>query len=168
MFKQLSGILNDWLLKAGLSEEIAKTITDYSFLLLLFLACYLAYFIAKYIIRNYFGSLIEKSKTKWDDYIFKRKVFKRIAYLVPLFFLNYFIDDVLPGYPLTASILTGMVQILIIIVAVSIIIGLLNSFFDIYNTFSVSKSRPIKGYMQVAKIVIYILAGVSVISVFVS
>ena len=166
MFKQLSGILNDWLLKAGLSEEIAKTITDYSFLLLLFLACYLAYFIAKYIIRNYFGSLIEKSKTKWDDYIFKRKVFKRIAYLVPLFFLNYFIDDVLPGYPFTANILTGIVQILIIIVAVSIVIGLLNSFFDIYNTFSVSKSRPIKGYMQVAKIVIYILAGVSVISVF--
>ncbi len=82
------------------------------------------------------------------------------------FCFSFFIDDVIPAHDLSASILTTIVRVLIITVSVSILIGLLNSFFDIYNTFAVSKTRPIKGYMQVAKIVIYILAAVSVISVF--
>lgn len=40
-----------------------------------------------------------------------------------------------------------------------------NSFNDIYESFNVSKSRPIKGYLQVAKIIIYILVFVSIISI---
>lgn len=166
MFKQLSEIINEWLIQIGLSEQYAKLVTEYSFLLLLFIGCYLAYFIAKHLIKNYFHALVEKTKTEWDDYILKRKVFSRIAYLVPLFLLSFFIDDVIPDHALSASILTTIVRILIITVSVSILIGLINSFFDIYNTFEVSKSRPIKGYMQVAKIVIYVLAVVSIISVF--
>jgi len=166
MFKQLSEIINDWLVQIGLSEQYAKLATEYSFLLVLFIACYIAYFIAKYIINTYFQALVKKTKTEWDDYILKRKVFKRISYLVPLFLLSFFIDDVIPDHELSASILTTLVQVLIITVSMSILTGLLNSFHDIYNTFAVSKSRPIKGFVQVAKIVIYILASVSIISIF--
>lgn len=166
MFKQLSGIINDWLVQLGLSEQYAKLLTEYSFLIALFIACYLAYIISKHLINNYFHALVKKSKTEWDDYILKRKVFKRLSYLVPLFLLSFFIDDVIPDHELSASILTVFVRVLIITVSVSILIGLLNSFYDIYNTFAVSKSRPIKGYVQVVKIAIYILAAVSVISVF--
>ena len=166
MFKQLSEFIKEWLTQTGLPEDYAKILTDYSFLLLLLIACYLAYILSKYLITKYFHSLVEKTKTNWDDYILKRKVFNRISFLVPLLLLNFSIDLVIPDSQLTSGILIGVVQILIIVVAVSIAIGILNSFFDIYSTFKVSKSRPIKGYMQVAKIVIYILAAVSVISVF--
>ncbi len=168
MFNQLSDFLKEWLLKTGLTQELAKIIIDYSFLILLLLACYLAYFLAKYIIINLFSSLAKKTKIEWDDYILKRKVFNKIAYLVPLFILNFFIDYVISDYELTAAILTGIIQVLIIITTVSIFNSILNSFSDIYNTFSVAKSRPIKGYIQVAKIVIYTLSGVSIISVLLS
>ncbi len=166
MFKQLSGIINDWLVQLGLSEHYAILITEYSFLLLLIVGCYLVYIIAKHLINNYFHALVKKTKSDWDDLILKRNVFNRIAYLVPLFILSFFILDVIPEHELSASILTILVRILIITVSVSILTGLLNSFFDIYNTFAISKSRPIKGYIQVAKIVIYILAAVSIISIF--
>ena len=36
---------------------------------------------------------------------------------------------------------------------------------DIYMTFPVSKARPIKGFLQIIKIVVYIIMGVLVISV---
>ncbi len=166
MFKQLSGIINDWLVQIGFSDQYAKLVTEYSFLIALFVACYLVYIIAKHFINNYFYALVKKTKTDWDDFILKRNVFNRLSYLVPLFILSFFIDDVIPDHELSASILTIFVRVLIITVSVSILIGLLNSFNDIYNTFAVSKSRPIKGYVQVAKIVIYILAAVSIISVF--
>jgi len=166
MFEQLSGIINDWLVQLGLSEQYAKLATEYSFLLALFIACYIAYFIARYIINTYFHALVKKTKTEWDDYILKQKVFKRISYLIPLFLLSFFIEDVIPNHQLSTTILTTIVQVLIIIVSVKILIGLLNSFFDIYNTFAISKSRPIKGYMQVVKIVVYILAAVAIISIF--
>lgn len=166
MFKQLSGILNEWLVQLGLTEQYAKLVTEYSFLLILIVFSYLAFIIAKFLINNYFHALIKRTKSEWDDYIIKHRVFNRISYLIPLFLLSFFIDDVIPDHQLSVSILTTIVQVLIITVSVSILIGLLNTFSDIYNTFAVSKSRPIKGYMQVAKIVTYILAAASVISVF--
>lgn len=166
MFKQLSGILNEWLAQLGLTEQYAKLVTEYSFLLILIVFSYLAFIIAKFLINNYFHALIKRTKSEWDDYIIKHRVFNRISYLIPLFLLSFFIDDVIPDHQLSVSILTTIVQVLIITVSVSILIGLLNTFSDIYNTFAVSKSRPIKGYMQVAKIVTYILAAASVISVF--
>ncbi len=165
MIKQLSDLLTGWLTQLGISQEIAKTITDYSFLILLFIACYFAFLIAKHIINNYFSKIVERTKTKWDDYIFKRKVFNRISFLVPLFLLSFFIPHVIPDYALTIKILRGIIDISIIIVVVVILLGIIDSFFDIYSTFSISKSRPIKGYLQVAKIIIFIVAGVLTISV---
>lgn len=51
-----------------------------------------------------------------------------------------------------------------IIVTITVFNALLNAFDTIYRSFEVSKSRPIKGYIQVAKIVLYIIGGIVVIS----
>ena len=52
----------------------------------------------------------------------------------------------------------------IIIVALSVINGLLNALNDVYQTYEVSKVKPIKGYIQVIKIVVFILGAVLVIA----
>jgi miniconductance mechanosensitive channel len=117
------------------------------------------------LINNIIHIAVSKSKTQWDDYILKRKVFNRVAFLIPLFLLNFFTDYILTDYELATTVINKAVQILIVITAISILNGLINSFSDIYNTYKIAKARPIKGYIQVIKIVILILAGASIISV---
>ena len=165
MFSSLSDIFKEWLLRTGISENISLMIIDYSFLILLVIACYIIYIIAKRIINKVIHIAVSKSKTEWDDYILKRKVFNRIAFLIPLFLLNFFTDYILVEYEITTDIINKTIWILIVITTISILNGLINSFSDIYNTYKISKSRPIKGYIQVIKIVILILAGASIISV---
>jgi miniconductance mechanosensitive channel len=48
-----------------------------------------------------------------------------------------------------------------------VILAFLNAVLSIYQQFEISKSRPIKGYLQVIKIVVYILVSISIISVLV-
>jgi miniconductance mechanosensitive channel len=165
MFDSLTDIFKEWLLKVGLSENIALIIIDYSFFILLVIACYITYIIAKRIINSIVLDAVHKSKTQWDDYILKRKVFSRIAFLFPLFLLNFFTDYILIKHEITTDVINKTVEILIVIVSISILNGVINSFSDIYNTYKISKSRPIKGYIQVIKIVIFILAGALIISV---
>ena len=52
----------------------------------------------------------------------------------------------------------------IIIVALSVINSLLNAVNDVYQTYEVSKVKPIKGYIQVVKIIVFILGIVLVIA----
>lgn len=52
----------------------------------------------------------------------------------------------------------------IIVVALVVINALLNAFDIIYRTFPVSKVRPIKGYIQVVKIILFIVGGITIIS----
>ncbi len=165
MFDSLTNFFKEWLIKAGISEETAVIITDYSLFILLLFFSYLSYFIAKNIITKGIHSVVAKTKTTWDDFMLKRKVFNKIAFLVPLFLINFFTDYILNDYELVFDIINKLVQILIVLTTISLLVGLINSIYDIYNTFNISKAKPIKGYIQVIKIVIYILAGAAIITI---
>jgi len=43
----------------------------------------------------------------------------------------------------------------------------LNSFLDIYNTYPYAKDRPVKGYVQLLKVLIYFLGGITMIAILV-
>lgn len=165
MFELLSKFIINWLLKLGFSEKLAIVFSDFVFLLLLIIACYLFYFFIKYLITIYIKSIIKKSKTKWDNVIHEKKTFNYLAYLIPLLFFNLLIKYVIPGHELTLKIIKGIVSILIIFILVKILMALLNVFHDSYNKLEIAKSRPIKSYIQVGKVVIYILFCIAVVTI---
>jgi len=108
--------------------------------------------------------VVSQTKFTWDDVIFERKVFRRLAHVAPAI-VFYFGAPLVPGVP---PVLTQLVQrvalgFMILMVVLSID-GLLTALNDIYSTRPDAKSRPIKGYLQIVKIVLYIAAGILVVS----
>jgi len=108
--------------------------------------------------------VVSQTKFTWDDVILERKVFRRLAHVAPAI-VFYFGAPLVPGVP---PVLTQLVQrvalgFMILMVVLSID-GLLTALNDIYSTRPDAKSRPIKGYLQIVKIVLYIAAGILVIS----
>ncbi len=106
-----------------------------------------------------------KSKTKWDDYLVKNKVFSAIAHLVPFLFLDFMIQTVFSSFPLIAEFLIRATDIAIIIIVLYVIIRTLNTAKDVLIEKPRLKDKPIESYFQLTKIVFRGLFIILIISV---
>jgi miniconductance mechanosensitive channel len=117
----------------------------------------------RYILRV-ISRVVAQTKFKWDDVIFERKVFRRLAQIAPAFVIYYGIALV-PGVDEDLVTLVQRVAMgLVVLIVVLSVDRLLSAANDIYSTRPDAKSRPIKGYLQIVKIVLYIAAGIVVVS----
>lgn len=120
----------------------------------------LAHFITKKVILKVITPYIRNNRFKWDNYLLERKVIQRLSHLVPAVIIYYFSFS----FPSYQHLIAKGVAIYIIVVTLAVLDALLNALNDFYCTFEVSKMRPIRGYIQVAKIIIFTIGGILAIS----
>jgi miniconductance mechanosensitive channel len=165
IFESITRYFNDWLINAGIPDNLAKTISDYSGFLLVIVFAMIVFYIARIIIVRVVHRVAERSSSNWDDAFVARKVFKRLAYLIPALIIHSAAPFVIPDYPVTLSVILILIKIYIFTVAVIVASSVLDASNDIYNSYEISKTRPIKGFIQVAKIFLYILYAIVIITI---
>ena len=148
----------------GLSPETASVITDVTFYVLLILISGITYYITKKFLIRLLRKLAQKSKTKWDDIFVDQMVFNILSYIIPLYILYIFTPPVLSKYPLAVSGITALLSALMILVILLTINAALNAFAIIYSGFKIAKKRPIKGYIQIFKIIIFTLGAILILA----
>lgn len=161
----LSVLIRDTLEKWGFSGKLAQYIGDFSVLFLILLITIIIYYIAKLIINHFLKKLVERSASKWDDHLYEQRVFTRLALLLPALVLKVALVPSISGYPGAISVITVGLHIYIVLIFILVAISFLNAVYHIYGEFEMSGSKPIKGYIQIAKIIIYLIGGITVISV---
>lgn len=120
-----------------------------------------AYSIAKNIFLKLLKAIISKSKLKWDDLLIEYKVIDRLIIIVPAFVL----------YTLSSMLTYGQVwfkrfAFCMIVYGVLRTIDKLISIADVlYKKTEASKTRPIKGFLQIFKIIIYSIGAIIIISI---
>lgn len=119
-----------------------------------------ANFIAKKVVLKILTHYINNNQIQWDNYFLERKVFQKLSHVVPAIIIYYF-SFTFPSYQ---HLIEKGVIIYLIVVSVFVVDAFLNAVNDIYTTFEVSKARPIRGYIQVVKIFVFIIGGILVIS----
>ena len=129
-----------------------------------FLLSWLADILAKRILLRFISKVVARTRFTWDDVIQERKVFHRLAHVAPAAVV-YYGAVVVPGLPepVTQVVQRVALAFMVLVVAVSIN-AFLSAINDIYATRPDAKSRPIKGYLQIVAIVLYIAAGILIIS----
>ncbi|SOC35843.1 mechanosensitive ion channel family protein [Ureibacillus acetophenoni] len=154
------GFIHDYLLESGFDDVWADYLALGILILAIILLCIIANFITKKVVMRFITHIINNNKYKWDNILLERKVFHKLSHVVPAIIIHYFATS-FTGF-------TGIIQkfavLYIIIVAMSVINSLLNALNDIYQTYEISKVRPIKGYIQVAKIVLFIIGTIIIIA----
>ncbi|HUP50741.1 MAG TPA: mechanosensitive ion channel domain-containing protein [Thermoanaerobaculia bacterium] len=109
--------------------------------------------------------LIRSSRATWDDAIVDRRVIHRLANLVPALVV-YLAVPLVPGVPASLVVVTRNValafMILTIALAISALFAALN---DIYLATDRARTHPIKGYLQVAQIIIFVISTLLMIAV---
>jgi len=158
-------ILNNWITDQSVGIATADIVARGLLLAMILILSFIVYFIAKHFILKGIATIISKTATNWDDVILKKKVFSRIAHLAPAIVIYSLISIPFEGHYLLIAIINGAALIYMIIMVMLAIDALLNAFLAIYNTYEVSNRIPIKGFIQVFKILIYFTAAIFVISI---
>lgn len=148
-------------------KEMEKYITqfpwivDILYFIGIILLAWLTYIITNKIILKGIQRLIKKTSTEYDDILLNQKVLNRLSLIAPLIVLNEFVY-LLPKIEKFTSRLIESLVVLVILLAVG---SILTSFTQIHQRYERYKHKPIKGYVQVVKIIIYIWGIILIIGI---
>jgi miniconductance mechanosensitive channel len=148
----------------GLSSQLSEIIVVVVVVIAILFLAYLADYITKNILITTVTRLVRKSKAKWDDALLARRVMHRISHLAPALVVYFAINISLSSFPEISDILKTGVQIYIIFIVLITLDALLSAFHDIYEDTPMARERPIKGYIQVVKIIIHSVGGILMLS----
>lgn len=165
MFEKYIILLEKTFEKIGLSENLSGVLSEIISLITLFLLAIIIYFITILIIKKTVFVFLQKTETKRDDIIIENKFFNRICLLIPAYIIRGLIPISIPSFPLLSSAIIMMTKIYEVFVYSRVIDAILSTLNDIYNTYEVSKSKPIKGFIQVLKIIVYVICLLLIIAI---
>jgi miniconductance mechanosensitive channel len=121
----------------------------------LFLVAACSFVAARKVALRLIKGAAARSNTKWDDALVGRGVVSQGTYLVPAAII-YFGLDLLP---FSADTLARVVLTYFVVCLVIMTSRLLGAGGDIYQTYPISNRRPIKGYIQLANLAVYLVGA---------
>ncbi|MFA9371955.1 MAG: mechanosensitive ion channel family protein [Labilibaculum antarcticum] len=159
--KELLGIqLKNWLISGGITEYWAIILQSIIAIFIVIIIAWICDIIAKKVLVSIVTKLVRKTKTSWDDILLERKVFSKIAHFAPAVII-YSSAGMIDHEGLN-NFIQNSAYVYMVILAIMLIDTFVNAGNDIYSTMSISKTRPIKGFLQLVKIFFYSMGLISI------
>ena len=120
--------------------------------------------IAKYVVLAAVRKFAAKTTVTWDDTLVEYNVFERIVHLAPavIVFLGI---SLVPDMPDAAAQVVRNVamgyMVLMLTLALTSALGAANA---IYATTPMARERPLKGFVQLLQIIVWVLGGVLIVA----
>jgi miniconductance mechanosensitive channel len=122
------------------------------------------YVVARWVLVAGIRRVVAHTAMSWDDALVDAKVFVRLAHIAPAVVLYYGVDLV-PGTDETVVLLVQRLSIAsMVAVTASSMNAFLSAAHEIYASNPEYSHRPIKGYLQLAKITIFLIAALIIIA----
>lgn len=162
-------LLQDQLMDFGLAKGPSLFASFLVLVLIVSLLCWIANFIAKRYLASFINLLAIRAHPIWGKSLEKHRLVRRIASLAPALIVYLCAPAfVITGLKATGSFVEAVLLINKIYVTVAIGLCLnafLETFEEIYNTYSVANRAPIKSYVQVTRIILFICVFVIGLSI---
>jgi miniconductance mechanosensitive channel len=155
-----------WLINSGLAPDYAQFSKVAISLLAIAIIAIVANYIAKKIIVVTLVRVAKRTETLWDDFLINHKVFHKLSHIAPALIIQFTIAIALYDYsPKLSHVIETLSKVYIAIVGILVVSSFLDAAHDMYMSMPMSKNRPIKGYVQLVKILIYFFGGIITISI---
>jgi miniconductance mechanosensitive channel len=164
MFESFVKTVTSWLINAGVSTETAARTAGISDFILVLISCVAFYYISKFIINRVLKKIAAKTASNWDDVLIEYKVFQRMAFLVPGILIYQSVPITLDDFPALIPAALKLTNLYIIVIFLLILNSFLNAIYAMYQKSEFAMYHPIKGYIQIAKIVVFIVVFLLIIS----
>lgn len=164
MFNILGNLIRNLMMRMGASEPEARHASDLADFIGVLLIGILLYYVAKFITVRVLRKIAKRTKSIWDDVMLEKKVFNRMAFLLPGILVYQFAPVTLTEFPGLAASVVKATNLYIVFVVILIINSFFNAVFAIYQDSEFSRLHPVKGYIQVAKIIVFVVGGLFILS----
>jgi miniconductance mechanosensitive channel len=165
-------IINDpaiWLkelfINAGFSYNFSSILSTIALVLIVLFLSWLSNIIAKKLINEVITLIVRRTASKWDDILLEQKVFTRLSHFAPALIIWFLAGWALKAYPVWLEVVRKLTYIYMVWAGMMVVSSFIDAWHKIYETLPISKHRTIKGYVQVVKLFVYIIAILVIISV---
>jgi miniconductance mechanosensitive channel len=132
--------------------------------LILLLIAILADLVTKRLLLVAIRAAATRTRSDWDDALVEHKVFGRLAQIIPAIIV-YSGVDLLPGLSeANEAVVRNVAGAYMILVTVLTLAAVLSAANHVYESRPIARVRPIKGFVQLAQVAIYILGAILVIA----
>ena len=154
--------MQNFLTDRGLGLEM----TNYALLgvgsIILLVACLIGNFVTRKFIIQGIQKFIKNSKNDWDDIFLENKVFNSLSTLVPLILIEYLSVPILSNFTSLIPVVHIAVKVSLVFVITSVLVKALKAFEEVSTRIPSFKDKPIMSYVQLANIMIYVVAAILV------
>jgi miniconductance mechanosensitive channel len=148
----------DWVEKFLHVSDSQAQVIAVSFL---FIFAFVLYLLISKVVLFYIAKISKQTKMRWDDFLVQRRFFHRMSY-IPSLIIIYHTAGMIPNW---TNFIVKVTQVLMIWFLMNAVTSLLHALNDIYMLYEVSKTRPIKGYLQIVNIFFFIIGLIGIISI---
>ena len=140
-----------------------RILTPLAFLLLVLAALLLHALTRRYLI-VIVQKIVQRSRVRWDEVLFEAHVPHRAALLVPLIVIHTGLAWI-PDLPMAVAVFVArLISAGMILVVALTVDAFLSALYSLYLRLPIAATRPIKSYVQLAKIAIYSVAGIFIVA----
>lgn len=155
-----------WLDLGITDPETAPTLEIVIQLIVIVIIAWLLTFIARKWIVKLVAQMVRRTKTKWDDILLQERFFEKLFNLIPPIFIDFAIRFVYGDWE-KIDTFHHLIVVWILIVTGFIMITAMDAANKIYESYPIARDRPIKVFIQVAKIFVFSAIFITIISIFI-
>lgn len=133
-------------------------------MILLFVVAWILYAVTRRYLVALLRIIVNRTRAEWDGVFFEARVPHRAALLVPLFAIHLGLPWI-PGLPVWGiQFIDRLLSATLILVIALIITACIGALHGLYLRLPVAGKRPIKSYIQLANLAVYLVAGVFIVA----
>lgn len=147
----------------GMKEGVANIVLRSLYAVAVVFLSVAANYVTKNVIMRIIHSITEKTATKLDDILVENKVFERLSHIAPVLVLYYVFPVFVPEPEALVLLVKRLALAYLLGVAALVSFSLIDAGGEIYKRSKLASTLPIRGYLQLGKIFISIIAAILII-----
>lgn len=150
---------------AGVSESMLTWLYPLTAAFAVALFSYFCTAVFRFIVMPAVQKLTERTKAKWDDYIFNHRVMKAFRRIIPPVIWYVALPLVLTHSPGLLSFLLKVCNIYLVVVSLLFVSAFLHSLYEISEEHKKLRNRPLKGVFQMFDLLAFVVGLILIISI---
>lgn len=148
-----------------LPEESLTWALPLTILLGLIFVSYLFTLVFRYAVMPLVQGIVSKTKAKWDDYLFNKRVLRAMQFLIPPIIWYIFLPTAFSNMPGVLSFSLKVCQIYLIVSVLGLVSAVLHSIYEISEEHKQLRNRPLKGIYQMFNLVAIVIGVILIVSI---
>lgn len=165
MLQNIKNFIDSLLVDWGIAQNFIVALRVIILLMVMVLIAFIAFWITKKIFINYLYKFFRRTPMKWDDVLADHRTFDSIAHIIPAVIVKVVAPILFSEFSKLLPFVLKITDSYLVIVGLMLIFSFLKVIESVFSKSDAFKDKPLSSYFQVIRIVLYLAAGIFILSI---